>query len=252
MRGGQCGPPHHLAPRPIHRHARPGRYGATIPTMESLAEVRVEALACTRCGLADGRTQVVFGVGNPGADLLLVGEGPGREEDLRGEPFVGRSGKLLDTLLHQELGIDRTSCYIANVVKCRPPGNRDPRPDEIDACRPYLDAQVRLIAPRVVVTLGNFATRTLLGTTDGIRRLRGATYPFGAAHLVPTYHPAAALRGGAEVVAEMRADLVRAKALLTGRRSELPAGVGVLSTEAHRNEQLPGETAAREPAGPRR
>ncbi len=220
--------------------------------MESLAEVRAEALACTRCGLAGGRTQVVFGVGNPGADLLLVGEGPGREEDLRGEPFVGRSGKLLDTLLHQELGIDRTSCYIANVVKCRPPGNRDPRPDEIDACRPYLDAQVRLIAPRVVVTLGNFATRTLLGTTDGIRRLRGAAYPFGTAHLVPTYHPAAALRGGAEVVAEMRADLVRAKALLIGRRSELPAGGGVLATAARRDEQVPDGTAARGPAGQRR
>ncbi len=220
--------------------------------MESLAEVRAEALACTRCGLAGGRTQVVFGVGNPGADLLLVGEGPGREEDLRGEPFVGRSGKLLDTLLHQELGIDRTSCYIANVVKCRPPGNRDPRPDEIDACRPYLDAQVRLIAPRVVVTLGNFATRTLLGTTDGIRRLRGAAYPFGTAHLVPTYHPAAALRGGAEVVAEMRADLVRAKALLIGRRSELPAGGGVLAAAARRDEQVPDGTAARGPAGQRR
>ena len=220
--------------------------------MESLAEVRAEALACTRCGLAGGRTQVVFGVGNPGADLLLVGEGPGREEDLRGEPFVGRSGKLLDTLLHQELGIDRTSCYIANVVKCRPPGNRDPRPDEIDACRPYLDAQVRLIAPRVVLTLGNFATRTLLGTTDGIRRLRGAAYPFGTAHLVPTYHPAAALRGGAEVVAEMRADLVRAKALLIGRRSELPAGGGVLAAAARRDEQVPDGTAARGPAGQRR
>ncbi|MDA8280166.1 MAG: uracil-DNA glycosylase [Actinomycetota bacterium] len=220
--------------------------------MESLAEVRAEALACTRCGLAGGRTQVVFGVGNPGADLLLVGEGPGREEDLRGEPFVGRSGKLLDTLLHQELGIDRTSCYIANVVKCRPPGNRDPRPDEIDACRPYLDAQVRLIAPRVVLTLGNFAARTLLGTTDGIRRLRGAAYPFGTAHLVPTYHPAAALRGGAEVVAEMRADLVRAKALLIGRRSELPAGGGVLAAAARRDEQVPDGTAARGPAGQRR
>ena len=156
----------------------------------------------------------MFGVGDPRADLLIVGEGPGREEDLRGEPFVGRSGQLLDTLLRQELGLDRTGCYIANVVKCRPPGNRDPRPEEIEACRPFLQQQLRIIAPRVVLTLGNFATRTLLGTTEGIRKLRGAVYPFGEAQLVPTYHPAAALRGGAEVVAEMRADLVRAKALL--------------------------------------
>lgn len=185
-----------------------------MPAMDALAEVRAEALGCTRCALADGRTQVVFGVGDPRADLLIVGEGPGREEDLRGEPFVGRSGQLLDTLLRQELGLDRTGCYIANVVKCRPPGNRDPRPEEIEACRPFLQQQLRIIAPRVVLTLGNFATRTLLGTTEGIRKLRGAVYPFGEAQLVPTYHPAAALRGGAEVVAEMRADLVRAKALL--------------------------------------
>ncbi len=203
-----------------------------MPAMDSLAEVRAEALACTRCGLAGGRTQVVFGVGDPGADLLLVGEGPGREEDLRGEPFVGRSGRLLDTLLRQELGVDRSACYIANVVKCRPPGNRDPRPDEIEACRPYLDAQIRLIAPRVVVTLGNFATRTLLGTSEGIRRLRGAVYPLGAAQLVPTYHPAAALRGGAEVVAEMRADLVRAKALLAGGPQRRPEGAAALQGAA--------------------
>lgn len=182
--------------------------------MDALAALRDEALGCTRCALAAGRTQVVFGVGHPAADLFVVGEGPGREEDLRGEPFVGRSGQLLDTLLRQELGIDRRACYIGNVVKCRPPGNRDPRPEEIAACRPYLDAQIRLVAPRVVVTLGNFATRTLLGTDEGIKRVRGRSYPFGDAWLVPTYHPAAALRGGAEVVAQMRADLVRAKALL--------------------------------------
>lgn len=187
-----------------------------MPAMDALAEVRADALGCTRCALAEGRTQVVFGVGDPAADLLVIGEGPGREEDLRGEPFVGRSGKLLDTLLHQELGIDRASCYIANVVMCRPPGNRDPRPEEIAACRPYLDAKLRLIRPAVVLTLGNFATRALLGTTEGISRLRGRVYPFGAAQLVPTYHPAAALRGGADVVAAMRADLVRAKALMGG------------------------------------
>ncbi len=184
--------------------------------MDRLAELFDEARSCTRCALAAERTQVVFGVGDPRAELFIVGEGPGREEDRRGEPFVGRSGHLLDTLLRQELGWDRSRCYIGNVVKCRPPGNRDPRPEEIAACRPYLDEQLRLVDPKVVLTLGNFATRTLLGTEEGIRKLRGRVYRFGDASLVPTFHPAAALRGGAEVVAQMRADLVRAKALLAG------------------------------------
>jgi len=179
-----------------------------------LDQLRVDALGCTRCPLAAGRTQVVFGVGDPHASLLLVGEGPGQQEDLCGEPFVGRSGQLLDTLVRQELGLDRSRCYIANVVKCRPPGNRDPKPEEIAACTPYLQEQMRLVAPKVVVTLGNFATRALLGTAEGIGRVRGRSYPFGSAWLVPTYHPAAALRGGSEIVAAMRADLVRAKALL--------------------------------------
>jgi uracil-DNA glycosylase family 4 len=169
----------------------------------SLAEIRTEALGCTRCVLAETRTRVVFGVGDTTADLMFIGEGPGRDEDLAGEPFVGRSGKLLDKLVLQELGLDRSRFYIANVVKCRPPGNRDPLPAEIESCRPYLDAQISLIDPSVVVTLGN-------------RKLRGHVYPFRGGHLVPTYHPAAALRGGAEVVAEMRADLVRAKRLLAG------------------------------------
>lgn len=180
----------------------------------TLADLAVEASTCTRCALAAGRTQVVFGVGDPEADLMFVGEGPGREEDLAGEPFVGRSGRLLDRLIAEELGIERSRCYITNVVKCRPPGNRDPLPAEIDACHPYLSAQLDLIGPKVVVTLGNFATRLLLGTTDGIRKVRGREYPFRQGHLVPTYHPAAALRSGGAVVAEMRADLVRAKGLL--------------------------------------
>ena len=150
---------------------------------------QTEALACTRCALAAGRTQVVFGVGDPDASLMFVGEGPGRDEDLAGEPFVGRSGKLLDKLLHQEIGLERSQCYIANVVKCRPPGNRDPLPDEIASCRPYLEAQIELIAPRVVVTLGNFATRLLLDTTEGIRRLRGRAYPFRGGHTRPHVPP---------------------------------------------------------------
>jgi uracil-DNA glycosylase family 4 len=184
-----------------------------VPT---LAAVRDEALVCQRCPLARGRTTVVFGEGNPDADLMVVGEGPGREEDLQGRPFVGRSGKLLDRLLAEEMGVARESVYIANVVKCRPPGNRDPLPVEIEACRPWLEAQVALIKPKVVLTLGNFSTKLLLQTTDGIRRTRGRVYPWGTtgAVLVPTYHPAAALRGGGEVLAEMRADFVRAKEAL--------------------------------------
>jgi DNA polymerase len=184
----------------------------------TLAQLRQVALACTRCPLAEGRTQVVFGVGNPRAEFLFVGEGPGREEDLAGEPFVGRSGKLLDRLMAEEVGLTRAECYIANVVKCRPPNNRNPVPEEIAACRPYLEEQIGLIRPDVVVTLGNFATQLLLDTTEGIGRLRGSVYPFGTGHLVPTYHPAYVLRAGGEAMAEMRADLVRAKRLMAAPR----------------------------------
>jgi uracil-DNA glycosylase family 4 len=182
-----------------------------------LDQLRVEASTCTKCALAEGRTQVVFGVGDPQADLLFVGEGPGREEDLAGEPFVGRSGKLLDRLMEEEIGLTRDRCYIANVVKCRPPANRDPAPAEIEACRPYLEEQVALINPAVIVTLGNFATRLLLDTTEGIRQLRGSVFPYGTGQLVPTYHPAYVLRAGGEALAEMRADLVRAKRLMAQR-----------------------------------
>ena len=186
--------------------------------MPTLSEVRDQALTCQRCPLARGRTTVVFGEGAPDADLMIVGEGPGREEDEQGRPFVGRSGKLLDRLLLEELGLPREAVYIANVVKCRPPNNRDPLPAEIEACQPWLDAQVELIAPRVVLTLGNFSTKLLLKTTDGINRTRGRVYPWGTAVLVPTFHPAAALRGGGEVMAGMRADFVRAKEALAGAR----------------------------------
>ena len=179
-----------------------------------LASVAASASGCNRCRLSEGRTQVVFGTGSPSADLLFVGEGPGAEEDARGLPFVGRSGKLLDRLVLEEVGLRRDQCYIANVVKCRPPGNRDPRPDEVEACRPWLDQQLDFLSPKVVVTLGNFATKALLGTTHGITRVRGRTYPWRGGVLVPTYHPAAVLRGGGETLAQMRADLVRAKLAL--------------------------------------
>ena len=177
--------------------------------LQQLAEV---AAGCTRCPLSAGRTTVVFGTGDPAADLMFVGEGPGAEEDRQGLPFVGRSGKLLDELLAQEVGLPRSAVYIANVVKCRPPENRDPEPEEIAACRPYLQRQVELVAPRVLVTLGNFATKLLLDTKDGITKLRGRRYAWrDGVVLVPTYHPAALLRGGSERVAEARADLVRAR-----------------------------------------
>ncbi|UDY38018.1 uracil-DNA glycosylase [Dermatobacter hominis] len=182
--------------------------------------LRDQALGCTRCRLAEGRTQVVFGTGDPDADLMFVGEGPGAQEDLQGLPFVGRSGQLLDRLLLEEMGLTRESCYIANVVKCRPPDNRDPKPDEIAACRPWLEAQIDLIAPKVIVTLGNFSSKLLLDTKDGITKLRGSVYDYrdrpdgGTVRLVPTFHPAAVLRGGGEPMAKMRADLVRAKQAL--------------------------------------
>jgi DNA polymerase len=186
-----------------------------MPTMPSLDALAKDAAACTRCGLAGGRTQVVFGMGNPTADLMFIGEGPGAEEDRQGLPFVGRSGKLLDQLMREEMGLTRDDCYIANVVMCRPPGNRDPRPDEIDACRPWLEEKLDLIGPKVLVTLGNFATKWILQTSEGIKRVRGRTYPWREGIVVvPTYHPAAVLRGGGETMAQMRADLVRAKLAL--------------------------------------
>jgi uracil-DNA glycosylase family 4 len=181
-------------------------------------QLRDEALGCTRCKLAQlGRTQVVFGMGDPAADLMFVGEGPGAEEDRQGLPFVGRSGKLLDQLLEDEIGVTRDRVYIANVVKCRPPNNRDPERDEIETCRPYLEQQLELIDPKVVVTLGNFAAQLLLRTKDGITKLRGRSYPFRGGVLVPTLHPAYALRGGGAPLAQMRADMVRAKQALAER-----------------------------------
>jgi uracil-DNA glycosylase family 4 len=135
---------------------------------------------------------VVFGQGDPHADLMFVGEAPGFHEDRQGLPFVGPSGQLLNRLL-EGIGLRRQEVYICNLVKSRPPQNRDPQPDEIAACRPWLDAQIRLVDPKVVVTLGNFAAKTLLETTTGITRLRGQTYPFQGRLLLPTFHPAAAL-----------------------------------------------------------
>ena len=160
--------------------------------MTELEAVAAEAAGCTRCRLHQSRTQVVFGQGDPNAELMFVGEAPGFHEDRQGLPFVGPSGQLLNRLL-TGIGLRRQDVYICNVVKSRPPQNRDPLPDEIAACRPWLDAQIRLVDPKVVVTLGNFAAKTLLETTTGITRLRGRAYPFQGRVLLPTFHPAAAL-----------------------------------------------------------
>jgi DNA polymerase len=183
----------------------------------SLAEVAVAASSCTLCKLAPTRTQVVFGVGRDDADLMFIGEGPGQQEDLQGEPFVGRAGGLLTQLI-EGIGLTRADVYIANVVKCRPPGNRDPQPDEIDACAPWLDRQLELVRPHVIVTLGNFATKLLLQTKDGITKLRGNEFAFArAGHtaiLIPTLHPSAVLRSGGRALAEARADFVHVKRAL--------------------------------------
>jgi len=178
---------------------------STADRAHELAELRRVALACVSCALAAGRTQVVFGAGDPDADVMIVGEAPGRREDEQGIPFVGPSGKLLERLLG-EIGLDRSHVYIANVVKCRPPNNRDPRQEEIDACSDYLRNQLRLVDPKVVLTLGNFSSKLLLQTEVGITRLRGQAYPWWGRFLVPTFHPAAALRGSARVLEEMQQD----------------------------------------------
>lgn len=163
--------------------------------MTALTDLAEAASGCTKCRLAERRTQVVFGVGNPVADLMFIGEGPGFHEDKQGEPFVGAAGQLLNTML-AEIGVTRADVYIANVVKCRPPGNRDPQADEIEACSPFLREQVTLVDPRVIVTLGNFATRTILETQAGISRLRGRRFEWGGRIVIPTFHPAAILHGG--------------------------------------------------------
>lgn len=177
---------------------------------EPLSVLAAEAAGCTRCRLAETRTQVVFGVGNPDAELMFIGEAPGFHEDKQGEPFVGAAGQLLTRMLDEVLGFGRGDVYICNVLKCRPPGNRDPQDDEIEACTPWLVEQISLIQPRVLVTLGNFATKFVLNTQQGITRMRGSVYPWHGRAVIPTFHPAAILRGGGEgsrQFAEFRQDL---------------------------------------------
>lgn len=164
---------------------------------EALVEVYNQASICERCPLSATRTRVVFGAGNADSDLIFVGEAPGAEEDRQGLPFVGRAGGLLTELL-EDIGLKREDVFLANVLKCRPPGNRDPQPEEIDACRPYLEQQVGLIQPRVICTLGNFSTKLLTANQTGITKVRGVPqqHLIGGrfVHLLPLFHPAAGLR----------------------------------------------------------
>ena len=159
----------------------------------SLAEVDAEAQQCTKCRLAQGRNTVVFGVGDPHAQLMFIGEGPGAEEDRRGEPFVGRAGELLNKII-AAIGLAREQVYIANIVKCRPPGNRDPQPDEVAACRAYLEAQIDLVRPKVIVALGRIAAQSLLGNDLPLGRLRGVWHRVRGVDMRVTYHPAGLLR----------------------------------------------------------
>jgi uracil-DNA glycosylase family 4 len=199
----------------------------TLNRPAALAAFAAETASCTRCRLAQGRTQVVFGVGNPKADLMFVGEAPGFHEDKQGYPFVGSAGKLLDRLL-EGIGLSRPDVYIANVLKCRPPGNRDPQPDEIEACESHLFRQIELIEPKLIATLGNFATKLLSGKPLGITRVHGkpqdAVLGGRPVTLYPIYHPAAALYTPA-MLKTLEEDFTRIPALLQGAVPQPQAAV---------------------------
>jgi uracil-DNA glycosylase len=190
---------------------------------EALIELYREVSACTRCPLHAGRTKAVFGAGNADSDLMFVGEAPGAEEDRQGLPFVGRAGLLLNQLL-EEIGMKREDVFIANILKSRPPGNRDPQPEEIDACWPYLERQIQLIEPRVIATLGNFATKRITASQVGITRCCGTPQVHEIAgrtvFVYPLFHPAAALRTPA-VLDRLREDFARLPALLAEPLPEL-------------------------------
>jgi uracil-DNA glycosylase len=184
--------------------------------VDALSGLKVEiGPACSRCKLHTlGRRQVVFGVGNPNADLMFVGEAPGADEDMQGEPFVGRAGQLLTKII-EAIGMTRDDVYIANVIKCRPPQNRNPEPDEVEQCEPFLFRQIETIKPKVIVALGKFAAQSLLKTTDPITRIRGREYNYRDAILMPTYHPAYLLRNPSSK-REVWEDMKRVRAILTG------------------------------------
>ena len=183
--------------------APPGNAAADVPDTAGdgetgaagdLAQLREILGDCRRCKLSEGRTQIVYGVGRADADVMFVGEGPGADEDLQGEPFVGRAGQLLTDIITKGMKLRREDVYIANVVKCRPPRNRDPEPDEVASCEPFLVRQVALVKPRVIIALGRFAAQTLLRSTAPISRLRGQWHDYRGTPLMPTFHPAYLLR----------------------------------------------------------
>ena len=184
---------------------------------ETLVEVRADLGDCTRCVLHEKRTNLVFGVGNPSADLMFIGEGPGFEEDRQGIPFVGPAGRLLTKII-RAIDLSRDDVYIANVVKCRPPGNRDPEPEEVEECRSFLDRQVDAIRPKVICALGRVSALNLLRTDEGITRIRGRMYPYRGAKLVPTFHPAYLLRNP-EKKRECWQDMKLIRRLLDGQSS---------------------------------
>lgn len=166
---------------------------ATAQTLDAVSELGAAASVCTRCRLAGSRTQVVYGTGSHTADLMFVGEAPGRDEDLQGEPFVGRAGQLLTDII-KAMRLTRADVYISNVVKCRPPENRNPEPDELDACRPYIRQQIALIKPKVIVALGRFALQSLTEKSYSISSVRGQWLEHDGVRIMPTYHPAYLLR----------------------------------------------------------
>lgn len=184
---------------------------------ETLEDIRTDLGDCRRCGLNAGRTRIVFGTGDPDARLVFVGEGPGYEEDRQGEPFVGAAGRLLTKII-EAMGLTRDRVYICNVVKCRPPGNRNPLPDEMDRCRPFLKRQIKSIRPRVICALGSVAAHALLGTEAPISRLRGRFHDWEGIPLMPTYHPAYLLRNP-EKKREVWEDMKQIMVLLDGSRN---------------------------------
>jgi DNA polymerase len=227
--------------------------GPTAPArigVEKLELIKAQALTCTRCRLAETRAQVVWAAGDLSSEVLFIGEGPGFHEDQQGEPFVGAAGQLLDKLL-AEVGTDRSKVAIVNVIKCRPPGNRDPLPDEIEACRPYLEAQLDFMRPLVIITLGNFATRFITGLQIGITKARGQRFEYKDAIVIPTFHPAAALRGGRfggmSPVDAIREDFqLVGQALAEQRARFAPAPAPVAEPQAERSAE---EIAASEQLG---
>jgi DNA polymerase len=184
----------HLDLRSARQQAAAIQGGGELPdSEETFDDVARIALACTQCKLAGTRTQVVYGTGNPNADLMFIGEAPGRDEDLQGEPFVGRAGQLLTDII-KAMKLTRDDVYITNVVKCRPPDNRNPEPDELEACRPFIRRQIALIKPRVIVTLGKFALQSLLERSYSITAARGQWLEYEGIKVMPTFHPAYLLR----------------------------------------------------------